>query len=46
MAYALDIPNKGKIHGIFHVLYLKNKLGPTTHIQIELPILDDEGKWC
>ena len=44
VAYALDIPNKGKIHDVFHVSCLKNNLGSTTHIQIELPMLDDEGK--
>ena len=44
MAYALDIPNKGKIHDVFHVSCLKKKLGSTTHIQIELSMLDDEGK--
>ena len=44
VAYALDIPNKGKMHDVFHVSCLKNKLGSSTHIQTELPILDDEGK--
>ena len=44
MAYSLDIPNKGKIHELFHVSCLKNKLGSSTYIQIELPMLDDEGK--
>ena len=44
VAYALDIPNKGKIYDVFHVSCLKKKLGSTTHIQIELHMLDDEGK--
>ena len=44
VAYGTEIPNKGKIHDVFHVSCLKNKLGPTTHIQIELSMLDDEGK--
>ena len=44
VAYSLDIPNKGKIHDVFHVSCLKKKLGSTTHIQTELPMLDDEGK--
>ena len=44
MDYALDIPNKGKIQDAFHVSYLKIKLGLTTHIKIELPMLDVEGK--
>ena len=44
VAYSLEITNKGKIHDVFHVLCLKKKLGSTTHIQIELPMLDDEGK--
>ena len=44
VAYALGIPNKGRIHDVFHVSCLKNKLGSTTHIQTEFPMLDDEGK--
>ena len=44
MAYALDIPNKGKIHDVFHVSCLKKKLGATTRLQTELSMLDDEGK--
>ena len=44
MVYALDIPNKGKIHDVFHVSCLKNKLGSYTHIQTKFPMLDDEGK--
>ena len=44
VAYALDIPNKGKIHDVFHVSCLKKKLGSTNHIQTELPMLDDEVK--
>ena len=44
VAYALDIPNKGKIHDHGHVPCLKEKLGSTTHIQTEFPMLDDEGK--
>ena len=44
VSYCLDIPNKGKIHDEFHVPCLKKKLGSTTHIQIEFPMLDDEGK--
>ena len=44
MAYALDIPNKGKIHDVFHVSFLKNKFGSATHIQTTFPMLDDEGK--
>jgi hypothetical protein len=42
-SYALDIPNKGKLHDVFHVSCLKKKLGPTIHIQTDLPLLD-EGK--
>ena len=44
VAYDLDIPNKEKVHGIFHVSCLNKKLDSSTHIQIELPMLDDEGK--
>ena len=44
VAYAPDIPNKGKIHDVFHVSCLKKKLGSSTHIQTEFPMLDDEGK--
>ena len=42
--YALDIPNKGKLHDSFHVSYLKKKLGPTVHMQTMLPLLDEEGR--
>ena len=44
MAYSLDVPNKGKIHDEFHVPCLNKKLGSTTHIETEFPMLDDEGK--
>ena len=44
MTYALDIPNKGKLHNVFHVSCLKKKLGPTNHIQTELPLVDIEGR--
>ena len=44
VAYALDIPNRGKIHDIFHMPCLKKKLGSPTHIQTKLTMLDDEGK--
>ena len=43
MTYALDIPNIGKLHEVFHVSRLKKNLGPTTHIQTKLPLLDDKG---
>jgi hypothetical protein len=42
--YALDIPNKGKLHDFFHVSYLKKKLGPTIHTQTKFPLLDEEGR--
>jgi hypothetical protein len=31
--YALNIPNKGKLHDILDVSCLKKKSGPTIHIQ-------------
>ena len=43
VTYALDIPNIGKLYKVFHVSRLKKNLGPTTHIQTKLPLLDD--KW-
>jgi hypothetical protein len=43
VAYALDIPNKGKLHDVNHVSCLKKKLGPIVYIQIKLPLLDEEG---
>ena len=42
VAYALDIPNKGKIRDVFHVSFLKKNLGSATHIQIEFCMLDDD----
>ena len=44
VAYSLDVPNKGKIHDELYVPCLKKKLGSTTYIQIEFPMLDNEGK--
>jgi hypothetical protein len=44
VAYTLDIPNKGKLHDVFHVSCLKKKLGPTIHIQTKFPLLDEEGR--
>jgi hypothetical protein len=44
VAYVLDIPNKGKLHDVFHVSCLKKNLGPTTLIQSQLPLLDEEGR--
>jgi hypothetical protein len=43
-SYSLDISNKGKLHDVFHVSCLKKKLGPIVHIQIEFPLLDEEGR--
>jgi hypothetical protein len=33
VTYALDIPNKGKLHDVFHVSCLKKKLRPIVHMQ-------------
>ena len=44
VTYTLDIPNKGKLHDVLHVLCIKKKLGPTTHIQKKFTLLDDEGR--
>jgi len=44
VSYALDIPNKGRLHDVFYVSCLKKILGPSTLVQIELPLLDEEGK--
>ena len=44
VAYALDIPNKEKIHDVFHVSCLDNILGTTTHLQIEFLMLYDDKK--
>jgi hypothetical protein len=40
----LEIPNKGNLHDVFYVLCLKKNLGPTTPIQTQLPLLDEEGR--
>ena len=42
MAYALYIPNKGKIHDVFHVSCLKKNVGSAIQMQIELCMLDDD----
>ena len=44
MAYSLAISKNGLFPDIFHVACLKKNLGPTTHIQTKLPMLDEERK--
>ena len=43
--YALDIPNKGRIHDVFHVSSLKKQIRQNITPQAEIPVLDEEGKF-
>jgi hypothetical protein len=42
-AYTLDIPNKERLHDVFHVYCLK-KLGNDMVTQIRNPLIDAKGK--
>ena len=44
VAYKLQLPNKSRIHNVFHVSCLKKMLGKHQTVQTILPMLDDEGR--
>ena len=44
VAYKLQLPNKSRIHNVFHVSCLKKMLGQHQIVQTILPMLDDEGR--
>nr|MDZ8005329.1 RNase H-like domain-containing protein [Nostoc sp. DedSLP05] len=45
VAYALDIPNRGRLHDVFHVSCLKKQVGQGSSTQTEIPITDEEGRF-
>jgi hypothetical protein len=44
VAYQLDLPDKSRIHNVFHVSCLKRVLGQQQKAQTILPVLDEEGR--
>ena len=44
VAYELKIPDKSRIHNVFHVSNLKKQLGQNQSAHTTLPTLDEEGK--
>ena len=44
VAYKLQLPDKSRIHNVFHVSCLKKMLGQHQTVQTILPMLDDEGR--
>ena len=44
VAYELHLPDKSRIHNVFHVSCLKKMLGKHQMMQTLLPMLDDEGR--
>jgi hypothetical protein len=44
VAYQLDLPDKSRIHNVFHVSCLKKVLGQQQKAQTILPMLDEEGR--
>jgi hypothetical protein len=44
VAYGLELPDKSRIHNIFHVSCLKMVVGKHQKVQTLLPMLDEEGR--
>ena len=44
VVYELRLPDKSRIHNVFHVSCLKKMLGQHQTVQTILPMLDDEGR--
>ena len=45
LAYKLALPSHSKIHPVFHVSLLKNKVRDRVVIQSELPYTNDDGQF-
>ena len=44
IAYGLELPDKSRIHNVFHVSCLKKVVGQHQKVQKMLPMLDEEGR--
>jgi hypothetical protein len=44
VAYGLDLPDKSRIHNVFHVSCLKKVVGQRKKVKTLLPLLDKEGR--